>query len=86
VTSALLMVVSNVALVAESVPLTFGEDLSCLRVIRCSAVAPVDLGVLQDSIGVSEVVWKSRRRRLLRHLLNIRGSHTVISTCDDWGI
>lgn len=80
------MIVSNVALVAELVLRTLGEDLSCLRVIRCSTVAPIDLGVFQDGIGVSEVVWKSRGRRLLGHLLNVCGGHNVVLTCDDCGI
>lgn len=83
-TSALLGVFSIVTEMADLVTLTLREDAPCLGVIWCLAVPPLDLGVLQNSVGVSEVVGKSWGARLLdRHLLNVCGGHTMISTCDD---
>ena len=85
-TSSLLGFVSIVTQMSDLVLLTLRECFPCLGVIWCPAVPPLDLGILQNRIRVSEVVGKRWGSRLLdRHLLNICGGHTLILTCDDMG-
>lgn len=65
--------------------LTLEEHLPCLRVIRCPAIPPVDFCIFQNSIRIGEVVWKRRRRRLLRgHPLDVGSSHDVSRSVVIW--
>lgn len=55
--------------------LTFGVDLARLGVVRRAAVPPLDVLVLQDGIGVGEVVGHGGMVLLGRRGLGLGGGH-----------
>lgn len=55
---------------------TLPIHLACLRVVGGLAIPPVGRNILQDGVGVKEVIWEADRRRF-----NFSVGHVLSTIC-----